>query len=436
MMRVISSLSAVFLAAILMLAAPATDPAEFSVDAAAPSPPANDTEKAPDGLQLLHQLVGTHQADKVPGASYRGDDSCRYANDGECDDPRIGTGACQAGTDYSDCWRIAQGVEDDSCRYANDGECDEPEFGTGACTQGTDRTDCGDIGYLRFQDDTCATAFDGVCNEPGVGNGTCAARTDRADCLGRDRPMQITDHFFGHDDRVLMDMSQFPWSVIGILEVSDGECTATLVAEDVIVTAAHCIKNESGAIDARADFRTGVGVPGATRSARVIGYLVGEPGGDKAMDESDYDWALLRLDQPLGRDLGFVGGRPLSDYSREQALLVSLYQAGYSWDTGDHLSGNIGCSVLELEGANRIRHNCDTTLGDSGSPLMIEDGGAYFIIATDSSFDSVAVGPVVNVATRADAWVPLLADFAAGRIGTEVSPAGGKAPTRKSLPVL
>ena len=66
------------------------------------------------------------------------------------------------------------------------------------------------------------TAFDGVCNEPGVGDGTCAERTDRADCIGRDRPMGINDHYFGHDDRVFMDTSVFPWTVIGQVDFDAG----------------------------------------------------------------------------------------------------------------------------------------------------------------------------------------------------------------------
>ena len=41
-----------------------------------------------------------------PGADNRGNDSCQWANDLECDEPEVGTGACEAGTDYSDCWRV------------------------------------------------------------------------------------------------------------------------------------------------------------------------------------------------------------------------------------------------------------------------------------------------------------------------------------------
>ena len=86
-----------------------------------------------------------------PGAGAGGNDSCQWANDNECDDPDIGTGACTLGTDYSDCRRLREGREDDSCRWARDGECDEPGFGTGACVQGSDRTDCGAISWMRNQ---------------------------------------------------------------------------------------------------------------------------------------------------------------------------------------------------------------------------------------------------------------------------------------------
>ena len=52
--------------------------------------------------------------------------SCKHANDGECDEPNI----CARGTDTNDCAN--------ACKYANDGECDEPNI----CPRGTDANDC------------------------------------------------------------------------------------------------------------------------------------------------------------------------------------------------------------------------------------------------------------------------------------------------------
>ncbi len=63
-------------------------------------------------------------------------DTCTYALDDECDEPRL----CSAGTDATDCGSIQSYTEqiDDSCTYANDSVCDEPA----PCQVGTDSTDC------------------------------------------------------------------------------------------------------------------------------------------------------------------------------------------------------------------------------------------------------------------------------------------------------
>jgi hypothetical protein len=70
--------------------------------------------------------------------------SCPWAFDGECDEPGIGTGLCDAGTDTADC---AAGPFDpaNSCYWAYDGECDEPGIGTGVCDAGTDTADCASV---------------------------------------------------------------------------------------------------------------------------------------------------------------------------------------------------------------------------------------------------------------------------------------------------
>lgn len=91
--------------------------------------------------------------------------SCVFANDTECDEFRFGgTGACQDGSDATDCsaWIVEReatfleranelglttgniaSLGDNTCRWNNDGECDDLAFGgTGACQTGTDATDC------------------------------------------------------------------------------------------------------------------------------------------------------------------------------------------------------------------------------------------------------------------------------------------------------
>lgn len=362
----------------------------------------------------------------VAGGAPIGNDTCRWANDNECDDPDIGTGACQMGTDYSDCRRLRAGIEDDSCRWARDGECDEPNFGTGACVQGSDRTDCGEIAWMRNQSDSCETAFNGVCEEPGRGRG-CEPRTDRADCHGRDRPLTINDHFFGHDDRVLVPVNEAPWRYMGLLRSDSGSsCSATLVASNVIVTAAHCIHSE-GRLNAAGRFESASG--GLT--ARVTHYLI-DPRFDynrfnSSNDIDGTDWALLRLDQPLGDRLGYAGIRNLTGEGERVALSTDIMQAGYSWDTGGRLSGNLRCRMVVVHPDNTFAHECDTTRGDSGSGFLTRSGRGFDLIGVDSNFRSNPGGPFIYIAVSAAAFAPRAADFIAGRTGT---PVGGVAAGR------
>jgi protease YdgD len=371
------------------------------------------------------------QPAKKPGRA-SGNDTCRFAHDNECDHPGIGTGACGQGTDYSDCRYLIEG-EGDFCQWARDGECDEPSFGTGACVMGSDRTDCGDVANLRFRNDACATAFNNVCDEPGVGTGACAARTDRRDCVGAERPMSITDHFFGRDDRVLVNPNEMPWSAIGQLVLEGGEmCTATLIGPDVLITAAHCIHREAG-VNPRGTFTAGLTRPGGALEARVTAYYVDARFNYRQFingnDIDGLDWALLRLDRPLGDTLGFVGVRNLTGQGASAARAAGLYQAGFAWDTGEHLAGNIECHIVEVNRDNTFAHECDTTRGDSGSALMTRAGDAYSVIGVDSNFRSNPGGNFLYIAVSAASFERYVADFAARRIGRNVGGSSGKPKT-------
>ena len=358
-----------------------------------------------------------------PGAA--GQDACRWANDHECDEPDIGTGACPMRTDYSDCRFLREG-ETDACQWARDGECDEPGFGTGACVMGSDRTDCGNVRHLRFRNDFCEFSFNDVCDEPGRGTGRCAHRTDRADCVGRERPRTISDHFFGRDDRVRVNPAEYPWSLVGRLQMRSGvSCTAALIGDDALITAAHCIANQSG-IDARGEFVTAAGAPGGPHNAQVTAYFL-DPAFDyrrfvSSNEIDSLDWALLRISPKLGETLGHAGVRNAIIASGDQgAMHADLYQAGYSWDTGERLAGNLRCHVVQVFNDRTFAHNCDTTHGDSGSPLMTREGDLYYIAGVDSNFRSNPKGAFLYVAVSAASFERYVPDFLARRIGRGVT---------------
>jgi hypothetical protein len=80
-----------------------------------------------------------------PGAGDQNVEACRFVNDGECDDGRLGavTNQCPPGTDEADCADVDPTV----CQTTEDGECDDGRPGAdfAICAPGTDEVDCADI---------------------------------------------------------------------------------------------------------------------------------------------------------------------------------------------------------------------------------------------------------------------------------------------------
>ena len=123
--------------------------------------------------------------------------SCRYANDEECDEPQY----CPIGTDTNDC----EGATE-SCLYTNDGECDEITF----CPAGTDTDDCCPVGGQQpLSDDADCSTVDGYPDGPIVADcpykndgecdenllGLCDPGTDYNDCCLGDAGFGSEDNF-------------------------------------------------------------------------------------------------------------------------------------------------------------------------------------------------------------------------------------------------
>ncbi len=104
--------------------------------------------------QELCESLGGNDNNSPDEPSTPADNTCRWANDGVCDDGRPGSAfsVCSYGTDSNDC-RALGGNDNDqpssptgtnTCRWANDGICDDGRAGApfSVCDYGTDSNDC------------------------------------------------------------------------------------------------------------------------------------------------------------------------------------------------------------------------------------------------------------------------------------------------------
>lgn len=200
--------------------------------------------------------------------------------------------------------------------------------------------------------------------------------------------LQSYANIFGNQDRV-DDISvtlreDYPTRLIGLLVSPDKDiCTASLVGENLIVTAAHCLsrgpeKNEFQEGDYA--FHLGWGSDRALDASIAIANKnwYGSLKVRETYQDQSEDWAFLRLKKPLGKKWGYFK-MAYFEGEREHEILDYGYNiAGYGLafikdqDYFYPTKNEEKCHLKKFD-PFVFHHDCDAWFGDSGAPIYYCD---------------------------------------------------------------